>query len=64
MKITIVSCPLIVCETMRITQSVNMLFVYLEEPEYGEEERDDERHRQVREGMTADNRTGRLEKGR
>lgn len=41
-----------------------MLFVYLEEPEYGEEERDDERHRQVREGMTADNRTGRLEKGR
>lgn len=41
-----------------------MLFVYLEEPEHGEEERDDERHRQVREGMTADNRADRLEKRR
>lgn len=44
------------------SQDANVPFVYLEEPEYGEEKRDDERHRQIREGMTADNRTDRFEK--
>lgn len=37
--------------------------VYLEEPEYGEEDRDDERHRQIRERMTTDDRADRLEEG-
>jgi len=38
--------------------------LYLEEPEHREEEREDERHRQVRERMTTDNRADRLEKRR
>jgi len=39
-------------------------YLYLEEPEHGEEEREDERHRQVRERMTTDNHADRLEKCR
>lgn len=50
-------------ELMRIRVPIT-LFIYLEEPEYGEEERHDKRHRQVREGMTADNRADRFEKAR
>jgi len=45
-------------------KSVNTLLVYLEKPDHGEEERDNERHRQVREWVTADNHADRLEKRR
>lgn len=48
----------------RRSWNANALFIYLEKPEYGEKERDDERHRQVRQGMTADNRADRLEERR
>lgn len=50
-----------ICRNGRSTECLRN---YLEEPEYGEEERDDKRHRQIRERMTTDDRADCLEKSR